>query len=82
MGRRLQPYMIEAATLCDGGCSPTLLAQALFFGTKHWLLTPPRHAGVSGTKSDEWEARPLRAPCPCACTCAYKCICACPCMYP
>lgn len=27
----------------------------LFFGTKHWLLTPPRYAGVSGIKTTEWE---------------------------
>ena len=35
--------------------TPTSTPKVLFFGTKHWLLTPPHHAGVSGTKSDEWE---------------------------
>ena len=36
----------------------------LFFGTKHWVITPPRHAGVSGTKSDEWETRKAPAELP------------------
>ncbi|KAL1504932.1 hypothetical protein AB1Y20_008699 [Prymnesium parvum] len=28
----------------------------VFFGNKHWLLTPPRWAALSGAKSTDWEA--------------------------
>jgi hypothetical protein len=28
---------------------------AVFFGTKHWLLTPPRYAGISGAASTVWR---------------------------
>jgi len=27
----------------------------VFFGTKHWLLTPPRFAGISGAASTTWR---------------------------
>jgi len=27
----------------------------LFFGTKHWVLTPPRYAGITGEASTEWR---------------------------
>ena len=27
----------------------------LFFGTKHWLITPPRWAGISSGTSASWE---------------------------
>ena len=33
---------------------------ALFFGVKHWLITPPRWAGISGTASTYW--RDVHAP--------------------
>ena len=41
---RLQPYAVEAATLCDGGCNPTqvvgsAIALKLLFGLPLWALT-------------------------------------------
>jgi hypothetical protein len=30
---------------------------AVFFGVKHWLLTPPRYSGISGAASTVWRDR-------------------------
>ena len=33
----------------------------LFFGVKEWMLTPPRHAGISDLDSLEWPDAPSQA---------------------
>lgn len=47
---------------------------AVFFGVKHWLLTPPRYAGISGAASTVWRDRHAPRDLPSGAGMPFRCV--------
>ena len=52
---RLAPALCRRQGLGRGVPLPRRCLQRPLFGTKHWVLTPPRYAGITGEASTEWR---------------------------